>query len=141
MDLQIDVSGVDRTSSRFMKMMRRLQDPSDVLENQVADYLRQRQSHRFATHGDGTWPANAKSTVRKKGNGRPLYDSGTLFRALTRERTAGSRSSAHGDTLTFGTSLFYARFIAKRRPLFNTTRADKVQISARVRRYLMGPFE
>lgn len=37
----------------------------------------------FETQGDGTWPANKKSTVRSKGSSAPLIDTGQLRRAFS----------------------------------------------------------
>lgn len=37
----------------------------------------------FDTQGDGTWPPNAKSTIRQKGSSEPLIDTRQLERAIS----------------------------------------------------------
>lgn len=136
MRLEVDATGVDRASSRFVRLQHRLDNPRPVFE-QVADVLRAGQRRRFATRGDGRWPALSRSTVRKKGHARVLYMTGALQRSLA-SRGAGSVQQVTGSQMRFGTSLFYARFVAKRRPLFSVRATEKRQISARVLRYLMA---
>lgn len=139
MDLRIDAD-TGHVVDDFLGFMRRLEKPAVGFEL-VADYLRGRELHRFATRGDGAWPPDSKETVRRKGNNRPLYDTGALFRSLTAPDAKGSVVRPRGQQMTFGTSLFYARFVSKKRPLFNTTTVDRTESAGRMMAWLMGAFE
>lgn len=138
MQLVVTETGVTKTVEDFLTLQHRLVEPRPGFES-VADYLRGRQSRRFATRGDGSWPPLRETTVKRKGNARVLYMTGALQRSLT-TKGRGSVQRVSGQTMTFGTSLFYARFVAKKRPLFNTTSTDRRQASNRFMRYLLGGF-
>jgi phage gpG-like protein len=140
MRIDIDVRGATRTASHFVEMHRRLAQPKPALDD-VADYWRQREQRRFTTAGDGTWQPLAESTVKRKGHARILFDTGRGMASLTRKGAPGSVARITGATLQFGTSIYYLRFAAKRRPLFNVTATDRRAIAGRVTAYLMGAFD
>lgn len=137
---EIVVRGADRTSSRFHQLQARLAEPRPALE-QAADYWREREARRFATDGDGRWPDLKNETIKRKGSARPLVDSGRLRASLTVKQAPGSMARITGATLRFGTTVYYGRFVAKRRPLFNVTATDRRQVAGRIARWLMEPFE
>jgi hypothetical protein len=136
MRLDVEVTGVTKTVEDFLTLQHRLSEPRVGFES-VADYLRGREARRFASRGDGRWPPLRENTVQRKGHSRVLYLTGALQRSLT-GKGRGSVQRISGQTMTFGTSLFYARFVAKKRPLFNTTSTDRRQASNRFMHYLLG---
>jgi hypothetical protein len=127
-ELQV-TADVAKTVGDFLTLQHRLEEPGGGFAS-AANYLRGREARRFASRGDGSWPPLAKSTVRRKGNARMLYLTGALERSLTTSES-GNVERISGQTMTFGTSLFYGRFVAKKRPLFNTTPADRREVSTR----------
>jgi hypothetical protein len=136
--LELDAGGVDVVVADFLALRNRFEDPAPVLETDVAYYLRGRQGRRFATRGDGTWRRDKPSTVRRKGNAQVGRDSGDMIASFTRSRAKGSVARARGGTLTFGTSLYWARFFTRERPLFHTKDSDERAVAARVLRWLIG---
>lgn len=138
--LEIEARGTDRVGTRFAQLERALRNPRPALE-QAADYLRQREQRRFLTQGDGSWQPLADQTVKRKGNARILIDSGKAMRSLTVKGAPGSVARITGATLRFGTSVYYMRFQANRRPLFDITATDRRQIAGRVAHVLMEAFD
>lgn len=138
-ELTFDAVGVGRVEAHLTGFRHRLEHPEPGFDN-AADYLRGRMGRRFATRGDGSWRPNRPGTLRQKGGSQPLVDSGALLASFVR-RGRGSVQRVSGSTMTYGTSLFYARFVGKRRRLFNTTATDRRQVSERFLHYLMGGWE
>jgi hypothetical protein len=136
MRLEVYERGAERAASRFTRMQRRFQNPEPGFR-EVADFYRDRMRRRFASMGDGTWAPDAAETVRRKGSARPWIDSGKTMRSVTARGAPGSVEKMTKTSMRFGTSIFYARFASRRRPLFNVTKADRRQVVSRFTRYLL----
>lgn len=71
-------------------------------------------SERFAHGGEGDWQRLAKETVeskaRKRQDPRIMRASGALFKSLTADKGRGALRRKSRYQLTYGTSVFYARF-------------------------------
>lgn len=141
MKLEVDVIGLDKVEAHLTTFRERLDQPQPVFKNDIASYFRAIERRRFETEGDGQWPALNPNTIRKKGSSRPMVDSGGLLASLTVPRARGAVTRATRTTLTFGTRLFYAKFVTKRRPLFNTTEQDARIVAKRIVDWLLEPFD
>jgi phage gpG-like protein len=62
---------------------------------------------QFDSAGHGAWPSLAESTIRQKGHGDILVDSGELRRSLTDPGRAMQKSAR---TMSYGTDVDYARY-------------------------------
>lgn len=91
---EVDVAGAEQMLDEIQQ---RLDDPTSLLRflaEEISDY----ESEVFATQGFGTWGALDPDTVRAKGSGRVLVDTGDLLASLT-NANAGSVKIV-GDTVT-----------------------------------------
>jgi hypothetical protein len=141
MDLQITATGVDRTVKDFMALRNRLASPEPVLQGDVADFLRLRMRERFASRGEGRWAPLKKNTVARKGNSRVWFDSGAAMASVTRKGAPGAKATARNGTLTFGTSIFYARFVSRRRPLIDPRMVSDHRLGKLIVDWLLAPFD
>lgn len=133
MNFQVLLSGDDRARRRLQRLADRAEDLRPGWEK-VLGKLRQEEIRIFSTRGYGTWPENAPETVARKGGSHPLIDTGRLNDALTRKRARGSVSRTARAYALFGVNdrtLFYSRFVGKRRPfIVSERRADRIATRA-----------
>jgi hypothetical protein len=112
------VIGVDvdtRPAARLLSAVRgRVERPRPVLDA-LADELVEREARAFATNGFGRWGALAPATVRAKGHGRVLVDTGGLLRQLT-SRTAVRVTGSSVEVSTNHAGAYFNRVGARGMP-------------------------
>lgn len=87
----------------------RLESPNPALRH-LADELARYEQEVFASSGNGQWPALSPDTVRIKGHGRALIDTGGLLDAFT------TASVVDDDTVAVPTNApAYTKYVARRR--------------------------
>jgi hypothetical protein len=128
--LTVNVTGAMLIAKLFHRTSAHLEDPRPAFRS-VEDYLQQVEMRKFAT-GAG-WPRLAPSTIRQKHSARILIATGTLMRQLTRK---GGKRLITRQSLTFGPTVFYARFVSKRRPLNELSFRNRREIRSIIRRYV-----
>ncbi len=77
-------------------------DAPDVLLRFLGEEIADYEAEVFATQGHGSWAALDPDTVKSKGSGRVLVDTGDLLDSLTRPGASGTRIA--GDSVTISTS-------------------------------------
>lgn len=123
--------GVDvdtRPGVRLLAAVRgRVERPRPVLDA-LADELVDRERRAFATSGFGRWGALAPATVRAKGHGRILVDTGGLLRQLA-SRTSVQVTSSSVEIATNHPGAYFnrvgARGMPKRDAVPHSTSAER----------------
>jgi hypothetical protein len=135
--LDVDAVGVDHAAHTILSLGKRARNAEPAWSG-IEDLLFRDRRQQFAS-GRG-WEPLHESTLRiKRAAGqptKPLVASGALMRSLT-SRAAGHKSVRSRDQLLFGTQIFYARFVSKRRPLNKLSLRTRFQIANRLRRYVL----
>jgi hypothetical protein len=137
MQLTVRVAGAELAGKLFTRTGQRLENPEPGLRL-VADHLRKVESEQFASRGGrtGGWPELDPDTIRQKGSSEVLVATGELMRSLTRRGAAGSKEQITNEGLLFGTTLYYARFVSKRRPLVGLNSGDRREIAQQFMRWV-----
>jgi hypothetical protein len=135
--IEFDVRGADLASRLFGRTSYRLEDPRPAFRD-IGVYLRGVEREQFVSHGgrSGGWAPLSPQTVRQKGSSTPLVATGALMHSLT-GRGRGHRERVSKAELLFGTSVFYGRFVAKRRPIIDLNRGDARHIALILGRYIV----
>jgi phage gpG-like protein len=136
LDLELQVSGATRARSRMLALAAQATDMTATFRGPVADAIMDAERQTFR-QGAG-WPALKASTIRRKRRRAKLRDTDRLYRSLTVRGAPGQRLDASADELVLGTTVFYARFNARRRPFMKVGRIGRRQIERAVRDALMG---
>jgi phage gpG-like protein len=139
MDLTVSQTGAELAARLLGRTGKRLDDPRPGLRL-VFDYLREIETQQFATGGrarGGGWDENHPLTAKRKGHSRPLVASKRLMRSLTGKRGAGARRDVSRTEAHFGTKVWYARFVVKRRPFLVFDRRDRRAIKRILRSYVL----
>ena len=134
--VEFEVRGADLVSRLFGRTAHRIEDPRPGLR-EIADYLRVVEREQFASRGKGKWTPLRPGTIRQKGSSTPLVASGALMRSLTAKRGRGRKSRVTKSGLVFGTSLYYARFVSKRRPVIDLSRSNARRMAQIMGRYVV----
>lgn len=137
MKLEVEIVGASGVVRNLTDMAERARDVRPAARS-IRDLLQQGFGKQITSRGSyfGTpWPPLSGQTVRLKGNDTPGVDSGDMRDALT-GKGRGAKTSATRTQVLAGTSLFYARFFAKRRPIVDVTAGDLREANAILRRYI-----
>lgn len=136
MRIDIDTRGVSGASGLLEGMGRRARNLRPVWPKVIRTLVVNERTV-FATRGRSIgkpWPELAASTRRIKGNDTPLVESGDLRGEVTSTGMVRARS---GSELRVGSSQFYAKFVAKRRPFMGVSKVARRQIGRDVRGHLL----
>lgn len=144
----IDVVGEDVAARNLANLARRGDDPRPALK-QMVEEIRVREVSWWSSHGGGSWPRLAESTLaRKQALGQPsdpLVATGALRDSYTVKRGKQSRRTATKNTLRYGSRVWYARFALgtkrgepARPPMFPVDYQVRRRMVKDVTDYLMG---
>ncbi|MCB9377091.1 MAG: hypothetical protein H6515_14645 [Microthrixaceae bacterium] len=101
----------------------RVDNPRQIL-GLLGDELQAHQEEAFASRGHGSWAANNPATMRAKGHGRVLVDTGALMADLTRPRIDGEKVGVDSDSIGGRMAARGARGAPRRDPTPTPTPAD-----------------
>lgn len=146
-DLQLAITGDEAAERRLIEMARRTRDPRPVL-NRLSDMIRDAQVERFGQNR-GMKKLAPSTLARKRREGldeRPLRRTGLLVRSVTVEHAREQIDRIHGDELTFGTSVYYARFHDKgegvpKRRVINLTNRQRGPVGDTILDWVFGRGE
>jgi phage gpG-like protein len=135
MRVSVVVHGEDAAARELWQMGERATHAQPVL-GLVAQMLEATQQRNFRGEGSefGPWPVLAPGTLADKTNTRPLVATGALERSLSGGASSVRRIT--DDSVTVGTSIFYARFQHGKRPLVGITARDATVAAEMVARYV-----
>lgn len=112
---------------------------------QTADVLMRREEQWWDSGGEGTWPPLADETLRQKAAlGQPaelMVATGKLRASLTRRGAAGQDLEVTESTLRLSTTLAYAAYASRRRPIAAPpSRGEVAEAADEITSYVMrGP--
>lgn len=114
----------------------RLDGHADGVRNLLGDILEEYEKDLFASNGRGQWASLDRATVKAKGGGRTLVDTGGLMRLMTHsERTSDGARVAAG--WPYGNLKKGARGMPKRDPAPLPSRRTIDQWAERVLGFLV----
>jgi hypothetical protein len=140
MQVDVVVSGDRQAGALIDRLSRRLEDSTPAMHSLV-DQLLEVEQERFAGRGV-RWRRLSAATRRIKAqqhlDPRPNVATGALMRSLTTRDAPGQVVRVTPTSLTFGTSVWYAKFAKKlgRNPV-GATRTQRKQLVAELRRILV----
>lgn len=118
MKLDVEIRGEKDAGRKLDALGERATDASDAF-HKILDKLIEGEKSLFRRSGGKKWAPLARSTTyTKKSRGqdpRMMRASGALERSLTQIGAPHQIKDINGESLTFGTSLFYAHFHQKPR--------------------------
>lgn len=138
--IEIDAAGDGTAAEMLARIARRARQPRPAF-HAIFKLLREGEREVFATRGatiGEAWPGLAKATKRIKGHGQPLRASGDLIASLTLPLAPGRVADVAGQAARFGTGLFYARFVARRRPMVGASQSTSHRAGEAMLRFLLG---
>ena len=90
--IKVTIEGIEAAKVALNNLASSIENPGEKLMSRVGDAMLEDVDQRFATRGYGTWPANAPSTIRRKGHGNVLVESGAM-RASTKISIQGNEAA------------------------------------------------
>lgn len=138
--IEIDAAGDGMAAEMLSRIGRRARQPRPAF-HAIFKILREGEREAFSSRGatiGEAWPGLSKATKRIKGHGQPLRASGDLIASLTLPFARGRVAEAAGQSARFGTSLFYARFVARRRPMVGASQPTGHRAAEAMLRFLLG---
>lgn len=138
MKIAIEVTGADIASRHLLDVGERSRDLRPAARS-IRTLLQQGFGKQLASRGGyfgKAWPPLSRETLRQKTGLLPGVESGRMRDSLT-GRGRGAKTSATRTQVLAGTSVFYARFFAKRRPIVGITGADLREANTILRRHIL----
>jgi hypothetical protein len=140
MQVDVVVTGDRQAGALIDRLSRRLEDGTPAMRGLV-DQLLEIEQERFAGRGV-RWrklsPHTRRIDAQQHRDPRPNVSTGRLMRSLTTRHAPGQVVRVTPTSLTFGTSIWYARFAKKlgRNPV-GATRTQRKQLVAELKRILV----
>ena len=84
--INVKVAGLDQMKRSINNLAEKIEHPDDKFARRIGDALLEDTDRRFMTRGYGTWPENKPETVKRKGHGNVLIDSGAMMASTKVQR-------------------------------------------------------
>ncbi len=140
MRLELAITGDHEAAKRLQRIGDRAVDARPVFR-EITQLLVGYERKRFDLEGPGWEPLSPSTVARKARLGQPptpMVATGALERSLTSLGGANQRLEVERDEMVFGTTLFYARFHQKTRPVVGVSGSQKGAISRRLKKFIVG---
>ncbi len=139
MRLSVEVQGLEAATRPFDRLGRRLRDPGEILVEAVDTVAEANVARIRAGAGRKLAPSTLRQKRRLGQPATPLIGEGKLLRSL-KPGGPGSIVRVQGETATYGTSVFYARFQKKRggRSVISVRKPTRLLVAQQIRRDLLA---
>jgi phage gpG-like protein len=88
--INFKLTGIPETRAALDSLAARIVNPDDKFMRRLGDALLEDTDRRFETRGYGTWPEDAPETVKRKGHGQVLVDSGDMRQSTVIKRVGNT---------------------------------------------------
>lgn len=140
MYLEIKVNGAKEAAGVMDEIVQRLNDREKFAETDLAKIISESFGRAFDSGGASqgeSWAELAETTIKRNGEHRVLDLSGRLRSSLTDVRGGDTNVSFSGDTLEYGTNVYYAKWVANNRPFAKLADRDVKQIEKALRDFIV----
>ena len=77
--IEVDMSGFDGSRKALHNLASQINNPGEKLMRRLGESSLDDVDQRFMTRGYNTWAPDSESTIKKKGHGMVLIDSGVMY--------------------------------------------------------------
>lgn len=140
MYVEVQVTGIEQATKVIDDLISRIKDRSSFAETDLAKLLADSFDRAWESQGasqGSKWKDLADNTIKRNGEHRVLDLTGRLRSSLTDVRGSDTDISFSRDTLTYGTTVYYGRFVGGNRPFARLADRDVKEIEKALRDYLV----
>jgi len=84
--IYVRVTGIENMKRAVNSLAEKINNPDDKLMRRIGDAMLEDTDRRFMTRGYGTWPEDSPPTIKRKGHGMVLIDSGAMIASTIVQR-------------------------------------------------------
>lgn len=84
--INVHVTGIESMKRSVNSLAEKIKNPDDKFARRIGDVLLEDTDRRFMTRGYGTWPEDSPETIKRKGHGNVLIDSGAMMSSTKVQR-------------------------------------------------------